>query len=122
MFDAKAGAEQRMVDVGDIAGGEDQRVAGAERVVDEDAVGAGKTRRCGKYHIRADADGHEHRVGVEYGSVGQNDLRHPIGTAYFGDLMPWLTPFNGGSASVDAGDGEELRPRPCVVAQGAEQR
>ena len=38
VLDPDPGAEQRMVDVGDVAGGEDVRVVGAQPPVDQDAV------------------------------------------------------------------------------------
>ena len=70
-------AEERAVHVGDVAGGVDVRVGGAQRRVDQDPVVHGQAGRLGQPGVRPDADPGQHGVGRHGRAVGEDDLPGP---------------------------------------------
>lgn len=67
-------AVERVVRVGDVAGGKDTCSAGLQVLVDEDPVVDGDTRPCGKFDARCRSDPHDD-VAVEHPAIGRS---HPL--------------------------------------------
>ena len=63
VLDANAPAEQRVERAGDVAGGEDVRVRGAQRRVGHDPAGDLKAGRGRQFFVRDRADADDHHVG-----------------------------------------------------------
>ena len=64
-----AGAGAGVGGLGDVAGGEDVGVAGAQVLVHEDAAPHGEPGRPGQLDLRAHADGHGDEVAGDRGAV-----------------------------------------------------
>ncbi len=59
--------------LGAFADGEDRGIIGGEAVIDQDAAAGAQARRASEPDIRAHADGDDHEIGGDFGSVRELD-------------------------------------------------
>jgi hypothetical protein len=81
VLEAQVGAQQRVVGVGDIAGGEYVGVDGGQVLVDDDAVVGRQACGRGQLDIGEDAHADHDRISRHDVSVGQAHTGHLVGGA-----------------------------------------
>ena len=73
VLDTQMSTQPRVVGVGDVAGGEDVFIGGAEVLIDDDPVVHGEAGGCGEVAVGGDPHPDEDHVGGDLGSVAQHD-------------------------------------------------
>ncbi|MCZ7562127.1 MAG: hypothetical protein M5U30_20600 [Burkholderiaceae bacterium] len=71
VLEAQAAIQDRAVEAGDVARGKDVRIAGAQVLVDHDAVVDGQPGRLREFDRRKDPDARHHRIGRHLGRAGR---------------------------------------------------
>ena len=80
VLEAQVGAQQRIVGVGHIPGGEYGGVGGGQVLIDDDAVVDRQARRGGQLGVGRDAH-------ADHDRVGRHDVA--VGQAHAGRLVDW---------------------------------